>query len=51
MTWEGHELLDKIRSHTLWNKIKAGARERAIPLSFDAVKLLGTEAIKSLIGG
>jgi hypothetical protein len=51
MTWEGHELLEKIRSNTLWNKIKAGARERAIPLSFDAVKLLGTEAIKSLIRG
>jgi hypothetical protein len=51
MTWEGHELLDKMRSITLWNKIKAGAREHAIPLSFDAIKLLGTEAIKSLIGG
>lgn len=28
MTWDGHELFDKIRSETIWNKIKAGARER-----------------------
>ena len=48
MTWEGHELLDKMRSSTLWNKIKSAARERAIPLSFDVVKILGIEAIKSL---
>jgi hypothetical protein len=48
MTWEGHELLDKMRSDTLWNKIKSAARERAIPLSFDVVKILGIEAIKSL---
>jgi hypothetical protein len=50
MTWEGHELFDKIRSETIWNKIKAGARERAIPLSFDVVKILAVEAVKSLIG-
>jgi len=49
MTWEGHELLDKIRSNTLWNKIKSAARERAIPLSFDAVKILGIDALKRLI--
>jgi hypothetical protein len=51
MTWEGHELLDKIRSDTLWNKVKSTARERAIPLSFDVVKLLAIEAIKHLVGG
>jgi hypothetical protein len=50
MTWNGHKLLDTLRSQTLWNRIKAVARERAIPLSFDAVKLLGAEALKSLIG-
>jgi hypothetical protein len=32
------------------NKIKADARERAIPLSFDVVKILAVEAVKSLIG-
>lgn len=47
--WDGQELLDKMRSDTLWNKIKSSARERAIPLSFDAVKILAIEALKSLI--
>jgi hypothetical protein len=50
MKWSGHELLDTLRSQTLWNRIKAVARERAVPLSFDAVKLLGAEALKGLIG-
>jgi hypothetical protein len=49
MTFEGHELLEKMRSSTLWNKIKSAARERAIPLSFDAIKLLGMHILKSLI--
>jgi len=49
MKWDGHELLDRMRSDTLWNRIKSAARERAIPLSFDVVKILGTEIIKNLI--
>lgn len=48
MTWEGHELLDKVRSEKLWNRIKTLAREQAIPLSFEAVKILGTHALGSL---
>lgn len=51
MTWDGHELFDKIRSETIWNKIKASARERAIPLSFEVVKILAVEAVKSLVVG
>jgi hypothetical protein len=49
MKWEGHELIDKMRSDTLWNKIKSGARERGISLSFDAVKILAIDALKNLI--
>jgi hypothetical protein len=51
MKWDGHELLDKVKVETIWNRIKSAARERAIPLSFDAVKLLATEGLKSLVGG
>jgi hypothetical protein len=50
LTWDGHELFDKIRSETIWNKIKATARERAVPLSFEVVKILAVEAVKSIIG-
>src|SRR4051794_20875922 len=46
MTWEGHELLDKIRSETMWNQVKKLAREKGVSLSFEAVKILGTTALK-----
>jgi hypothetical protein len=51
MTWEGHELLDKIRSQTLWNKVKSMAREKSLPLSFEVVKILAAAALKTIIGG
>jgi hypothetical protein len=50
MTWHGHELFDKIKSQTLWNKVKSTAREKSLPLSFDVVKILAVEALKSMIG-
>jgi hypothetical protein len=49
MTWEGHELLDKIRSEKVWNRIKTLAREQGIALSFQAVKILGTHALEHLL--
>lgn len=48
MTWEGHELLDKMRSEKLWNRIKKLSRDQAIPLSFQAIKFLGARALESL---
>src|SRR5712691_6756381 len=48
MTWEGHELLDKIRSPSIWNKIKTAARKHGVSLSLDLVKFLGTRAIENL---
>jgi hypothetical protein len=45
MTWEGHELLDKMRSEQLWNRIKTMAREKGVSLSLEAVKFLGTHAL------
>ena len=49
MTWEGHELLDKMLSDGLWNKIKSTAREQGIKLSFEAVKALGKHALDNLL--
>ena len=46
MTWQGHEHLDKVRSTTVWNKIKSATRERAIPLSFDAIRILAVDILK-----
>jgi hypothetical protein len=49
MTWDGHELFDKMRTDSFWNKIKTTAREKAIPLSFEAIKILAGEIIKNLV--
>ena len=49
MTWEGHELLDKIRPEKLWNRIKTMAREQGVTLSFQAVKILGTHALEHFL--
>ena len=38
LTWEGHELLDKIKSDTVWNKTKETIKSKGIPLVLDAVK-------------
>jgi hypothetical protein len=51
LSWSGHDLLDTIRSATIWAKIKSTAKTKGIELTFDAVKSLAKfaldEAIKS----
>jgi hypothetical protein len=51
LTWQGHELLDTIRSKTVWEKVKAMAAEKGLELTFDAVKALGKAAIVAVVGG
>ena len=51
MTWQGHEFLDKVRSDRVWNRVKAMAREQAVPLSFHLVGDLAAKAIGALFGG
>jgi hypothetical protein len=43
-------LLDSIRQNSIWDKIKAKAREKGLDLTFDAVKALAAWAIKSTLG-
>lgn len=45
LTWQGHELLDTIRSKPVWEKIKNTAQEKGIELSFDAVIQLGKSVL------
>jgi len=51
LTWEGHELLDTLRSKPVWEKIKSTAKDKGIELSFDAVIALGKAALAAVIGG
>ena len=47
LTWEGHEFLDRIRSDTVWNRVKGLARERGLSLNLDVIVI----AAKSVIEG
>ncbi|WP_075258773.1 DUF2513 domain-containing protein [Herbaspirillum camelliae] len=47
---EGHDLLDTIRSATVWNAIKDTAQKKGIELSFEAIKALGAFALKQVLG-
>lgn len=49
LTWEGHELLDRIRRDTVWNRVKEIARTKSIDLSADVVKTLAQAAIDGLL--
>jgi hypothetical protein len=49
LTWEGHELLDHIRSETVWNGVKRTAREKGLELSFEVVKQAAIAIIKATI--
>ena len=47
LTMAGHDLLDTMRSSTIWEKIKASAKAKGIELTFDAIKALGALALKN----
>lgn len=49
LTWQGHELLDTLRSKPVWEKIKSTAKDKGIELTFDAVLALGKSAIEALL--
>ena len=51
LTWAGHDLLDTLRSKPVWERIKATAKDKGIELTFEAVKMLGSLALKSIVGG
>lgn len=51
LTWQGHDLLDTLRSKPVWERIKTTAAEKGIELTFEAVKMLGTIALKAVVGG
>jgi len=49
LTMTGHDLLDTMRSTTIWEKIKTTAKTKGIELTFDAIKALGALALKSVL--
>ena len=49
LTWEGHELLDKIKSDTVWNRTKDTISNKGIPFVLDAVKQIATAITSAMI--
>ena len=49
LTWEGHELLDKIKSDTVWSKTKDTITKKGIPFVLDAVKEIATAITTAMI--
>lgn len=49
LTWEGHELLDKIRRDTVWNRIKDTAKKKGIDLSDEVVKGIAKALIEGML--
>lgn len=47
LTMAGHDLLDTMRSSTIWEKIKSTAKTKGIELTFDAIKAIGAFALKN----
>ena len=51
LTMAGHDLLDTMRSATVWESIKSTAQKKGIELTFDAIKALAGFALKQALGG
>lgn len=51
LTWEGHNLLDKIREDTVWNKTKEIVKDKALPNILEVVKDVSTSVISSIVEG
>lgn len=49
LTWEGHELLDSIKSDSAWNRLQKLLREKSIDLSYQAVKTAAAYMIKNTL--
>ena len=51
LTWDGHELLDKIRNETIWDEIKSGYREKGLKsVSIDILKTMSDFYIRKKLG-
>lgn len=49
LTWDGHELIDKIRRDSVWNAIKETAKNKSIDLSVDVVKTIAKTVIQGVL--
>lgn len=51
LTWEGHDLLDKIRSDSVWNRTKETIINRGLPMVVDVIKDISSSVISAMVEG
>lgn len=49
LTWEGHELIDKIRNDTVWKDTKDVFKEKGVGLTFDLLGQVAGGFLKSML--
>lgn len=49
LSMAGHDLLDTMRSPSIWESIKSTAKKKGVELSFDAIKVLSVAALNHLM--
>lgn len=49
LTWDGHELLDKIKNDTVWNKTKSTIKDKGLPFVLETVREIATAITTSMI--
>ncbi len=49
LTWQGHQLLERIRAQSAWNTVKSTAREKGLSLTLDVVKTLAKHVVDSML--
>lgn len=50
LTWQGHELLDSLRSLPLWNRIKERLQESGVEMTLAAVLKVGRQVVDQCLG-
>ncbi len=51
MTWEGYDLLEKIREDTVWNKTKDVITKKGLPMVIDVIKDVASNIISAAVEG
>ena len=51
MTWDGYDLLEKIREDTVWNKTKDVITQKGLPMVVDVIKDVASGVISAIVEG
>lgn len=51
LTMDGHDLLDTMRTPKVWESVKTTARKLGLELTFEILKTLASDKVRSVISG